>query len=181
MLQRRSRHSQRLLAQVRERGVSFRDKELKTHFAINKRTVYNNATREQEFRGYVAGFIATITTDDISKVGVIQDRLTSIIGAEVDSPKLHIKREKRQHIQDEALKAAFALAESRFKTQCETVSLDRDQFQLAEWSTNYEDRFSDRNTGGKFASLAGGAGDEAGISFHATVKVTMLLTYARMG
>lgn len=166
-----SHHLFDALKALRDRGIEFRDKELRTSFDVQQHHVYNPEKRANEFRGYCATFTATVTTDSIDKVGEIHDALTSVFGVEVSSPQLQLLPERREELKHEAFAAAVKAVRSKLYAQCEALELDSDNFKMLCWEENDHRNSFGAAGGGKFAALAECANEAAGgpLEFHAGV------------
>ena len=167
------------LKALRDRGIKFRDKELRTSFDVKLHHVYNAEKRSNEFRGYLATFTATITTDSIDKVGEIHDALTSVSGVEASSPELQLHPEHLEELEHEAFAAAVKAVRSKLYAQCEALGLNSDSFKMQCWEENDHRNSFGAAGGGKFAALA----DEIGspLEFHAgvaTVTADVTLHFA---
>jgi len=173
------------LSTLREKGIAFRDGELRTSFDVQRNNSYNRETHENEFKGYRATFTVTVISDDIEQVGNIHDALTSVEGAEVDSPSLSLTPERREKLEQDAFGAAVEVVRSKFDAQCKAMGLEVDQFQMVNWGDNNgRGHHFEEAGGGKFAALAKCADDAAGgaLEFHAgmaTVTSDIVISYVR--
>lgn len=174
------------LDSLRKKGVPFRDKELRTTFSVNQVTAYNNQTHRNEFQGYQAVNTIVVTTDAIDRVGEIHDVLTSIVGAEVESPSLQLNPEHEQKLRDEGFAAAVDNAKSKFAMQCEVLGVKAEDYNLVRWSDGGD--HPRMGAAGKFAALAECAADAGGggapLEFHAgqaTVRSEVVLQFVHRG
>lgn len=141
-------------AQAKEAGIDVT--RLQTDFAVALNQRYNNATGQHESSGYTATYTCAFSATAVDKATKLHDALTSIDGAEAESPQFCI--DKSAEIEDAAFKAAMDDAKRRFAAQCRAAGLDPNGFELATWSLGSDPGYR----GGKMMAMAAALSDEAG-------------------
>lgn len=129
---------------------------LTSDFHIQKVTEYDPATRTNKHGGYLATYSVSFTGKNVEAATAVHDVLTSIEGAEADSPQFRV--EASSTLEAKAFADAVAKAQKRFADQCKALSLDPSDYAVASWTTR-----EDQPNRGKMMALAaevGTAGDE---------------------
>lgn len=111
---------------------------------------------KQVFKGHQITFTQYFDIDDLTQVNKVYDALTSLSEIRVNPPVFGLKNHDR--LNKRALKAAWKKVEERFIMECETLGLDHNNFEIANWEATYSDsQRSDRVAKGARAYAAGGA------------------------
>ena len=116
-------------------GASF-DQD-RTRSSLSVEMAYKRTSGGQVFDGYLARFKICLYTEKMDKIAVIHDALTSIEGAEVQSPTFKLNDTQKNRLQDEAFVSAVALGKSRFEIQARALGFDPDDFEIDSWNTYY--------------------------------------------
>lgn len=129
---------------------------LTSDFHIQKVTEFDHATRTNKHGGYMATYSVSFTGKNIEAATTVHDALTSIDGAEADSPQFRV--EASSALEAKAFENAIKKAKQRFVDQCKALGLDPDDYTVASWTTR-----EDQPHRGKMMALAadvGSSGDE---------------------
>lgn len=126
----------RAIAELKADGVKLDDRSIRVRFDVQKSTRWNG--HEHVFEGYAAIYVLQLTLTEVNAdLAKVHDKLTSIVGAEVDSPVFDMRDEKRHALQAKAFEAAADLAKNRFKSQARILGLNPEQFDIVSWAVRY--------------------------------------------
>lgn len=153
-----SNPSRQVFDTLRNFGVT--DKTLKSAFSLSEQ--WRHSTNgEVKLSEYEATHKITAFIDNLDKLGELHDALTSIIGIEVESPKLRLTPEHRTSLQEEAFKKAFEKAQQRWNHECKVMGLNQADYYIGSYSTTYDSNYK-TDVGGEVSTTA----DDV-LEFHA--------------
>lgn len=172
------------LAALEKEGVQIAKDEMTTDLTVGEEKTYDRNSGQQKSAGYLATYSLQFKTESVDRASEIFDKLSSVEGAQVQSPDFRVK--DIAALQKEALKDAKAKADRKFQDECEILGLDKSNYELVTYQARYDESES---AGARpmraMAAMAspesvGGGGPppvdiKAG---KATIRVTLTLTYA---
>lgn len=128
---------QHTLKTLQIQGLPITDQDIRTRFDLHKASRWDAKLSAHVFDGYTANYVLQLTIRDFDYIAKVHDALTSIMGAEVNSPVFEMHPDKREELRALAFDAAFSVANRRFKTQAAVIGLQADHFEVVSWSVRY--------------------------------------------
>lgn len=145
-----------LLNMQKDLSLEFVKNSVHTSSQVQEDWEYVKNTREM--KGYVLAYNLSFQIDDLDKVNQVFDVLTSLSEARVANPTFGLKPAQREKLSKKALKNAFTKAYERFETECSTLGLDVNEFEISNWEVTYHDsRRGNRVAGGMARAAASNA------------------------
>ena len=150
-----------LAAVKKDLGIEFIKNSVRESSQTGERWEYVGKQNKRELQGYTMTYSLSFDIDDLDLVGKVYDALTSIPKISVHQPAFNLKN--RDRLNKRALKVAWKKVEERIAMECETLGLNKDDFEVSNWETSYSDsQRSDRVAKGAqayaaSARVAGGA------------------------
>jgi uncharacterized protein YggE len=139
---------ERLKKQIEALNTSLEDmkKELSLKFIKNSLRTSSSVQEDYEYKsnkhelvGYVVTYNLSFQIDDLDRVNEVYDVLTSLDKVRVANPTFGLKPAQREKLSKKALKNAFEKVTERFKTECEILGLNPNDFEISAWEPTYHD------------------------------------------
>lgn len=137
----------RTIESLKTKGITIVPGKTRSTLTIEKDYERNHTLRI--FSGYTATFNLTFRSRDLNRIGEIHDALTSIVGAEVESPKFIMDPTYKEKLRQNAFEQAVIQAKQRFIDQCKLFQINPEHYEITSWSTQ-----TDRNTYNNFKGLS---------------------------
>lgn len=150
---------------------------LKTNFSVTKATRYDQSVGRHVHEGYQSNYSISFTGKNVAMGTKVHDALTSIDGAEADSPNFLV--DSTVALEREAFEDAVSKAKTRFAFQCRTLGENPDDYEVVTWQTG-----QDNGHRGKVLAMAASlsADAESPVDLEpgkAEQGVTVTLTFAK--
>lgn len=150
---------------------------LQSDFAVTLNQRHNHVTGQQEMNGYNATYTIAFTGTNVGQATKLHDALTSIDGAEADSPQFCVDK-KDQMLENQAFEDAVSKVRTRFASQCQALGLKVADYELVTWSLGHDSG----HRGGKMMAMAEAAGGSGPVELEpgkAEHTVSITVTFAR--
>ncbi len=148
---------ERLKKQIEALNTSLEDmkKDLNLKFIKNSLRTSSSVQEDYEYKankhelvGYVVTYNLAFQIDDLDRVNEVYDVLTSLDKVRVANPTFGLKPSQREKLSRKALKNAFEKVTERFKSECEILGLNPNDFEIVAWEPTYHDSQRGNNVAG---------------------------------
>lgn len=188
-LKQRAETFNKFLTKIRQSElVKLEEATVSTTSSIGKNIVYDRKKEDNVDKGFIGMFHASFETSSPDEASAIYEELLELDGFVVQAPEFRLKHQEK--LKQEALRDAFARLQERFKTECEVMGENPDDFEILTWNVNYQNNQRAMaksysvagSTRGVAATLegAGGFGEDGLIqASKALVTIYLTVSYAR--
>lgn len=130
----------------KELGIKFIKNSLRTSSSTQED--YEYKSNKHELVGYIVTYSLSFQIDDIDRVNEVYDVLTSLDKVRVSNPTFGLKPAQRERLGKKALKNAFEKVTDRFRSECEILGLNPNDFEIVAWEPTYHDSQRGYNVAG---------------------------------
>lgn len=139
-----------VLQELKSGGVVFDEATRTSSLSVRPERVYDKDMGASKIQGHLARYQLILESPNVEFASEIHDGLTSLKGAQVESPQFRVKDVAT--LQHAAFKDAVAKAKARFAEECAALGLSPKMYKVHSWTSDRDD--SRRAGHGALRSLA---------------------------